>query len=223
MGLSPRITESVVSPEKRSNALRQAARNAVASSRQSVLTLSSYATRTSPVLRGKWVLDNILGTPPPPPPPDVPALVETNLGQDASLRARLEQHRSNPSCAVCHTQMDAIGFALENYDAAGAWRDHDGRFPIDSAGTLPGVGSFQSPAELKQVLKRQKSLFLQNLIEKLMTYALGRGVEAADREALQQIAARVEADQYKFATIVQAIVDSKPFRMTKASGGKDGR
>ena len=111
-----------------------------------ILTLSSYATRTSPVLRGKWVLDNLLGTPPPPPPPNIPALEESNLGVNTSLRKRLEQHRANPSCAVCHDQMDAIGFALENYDATGAWRTKDGNFEIDSSGKLPGGIEFNGPA-----------------------------------------------------------------------------
>ena len=119
----------------------------------SVLTLSSYATRTSPVLRGRWVLENLLGTPPPPAPPDIPALQEANLGTAASLRTRLEQHRANPRCAVCHDSMDPIGFGLENFDAAGAWRERDGQFPIDSSGKFPSGTSFRGPEELKQVLK----------------------------------------------------------------------
>ncbi len=178
----------------------------------SVLTLSSYATRTSPVLRGKWVLENLLGTPPPPPPPDVPALREANLGIDAPLRERLQQHRANATCAVCHVQMDPIGFGLENYDAAGAWRDRDGKFDIDASGKLPG-GEFHSAKELKQVLKSQPDLFARNITEKLMTYALGRGMERRDGQMLDEIAQRLAANGYRFSTLVTEIVNSKAFRM----------
>ncbi|MDQ6708255.1 MAG: DUF1588 domain-containing protein, partial [Acidobacteriota bacterium] len=186
----------------------------------SILSLSSYATRTSPVLRGKWVLENLLGTPPPPPPPGIPALEETNLGKDASLRERLEQHRANPSCAVCHNQMDQIGFGLENYDAAGAWRDHDGKFPIDSSGKLPGGGVFNNPQELKRILKSQPDLFARNLTEKMLTYALGRGMERHDGAALDQIAQNLAANGYRFSALVTAIVSSQPFRMRDGLGQK---
>lgn len=179
----------------------------------SVLTLSSYATRTSPVLRGKWVLENLLGTPPPPPPPNIPALQEANLGADASLRHRLEQHRANPSCAVCHNQMDPIGFGLENYDASGAWRDRDGKFSIDSSGTLPGGASFAGPKELKQVLKSQSGLFTRNLTEKMLTYALGRGVERSDRATVDRIEQRLASSGYRFSTLVMEIVNSQAFQM----------
>ena len=157
-----------------------------------ILTLSSYATRTSPVIRGKWVLENLLGTPPPPPPPDVPPLEEKNLGTAASLRERLEQHRANPACAVCHKQMDPIGFGLENYDASGAWRDHDGNFPIDSSGMLPEGTSFKGSKELKQILRGRSDLFARNLTEKMLTYALGRGLEPYDRPAVDAIVAALE-------------------------------
>lgn len=172
----------------------------------SVLTLSSYATRTSPVLRGKWVLENVLGTPPPPPPPDVPALKEANLGTDASVRQRLEQHRANPSCAVCHNQMDPIGFSLENYDASGVWRDRDGRFPIDSDG---------GPAQLRQKLRSQADLFTRNLVDKMLTYALGRGLEPSDTAAVEQIMSRLKQDGYRSGTLIQEIVNSAPFQMRK--------
>jgi hypothetical protein len=185
-----------------------------------VLTLSSYATRTSPVIRGKWVLENLLGTPPPPPPPNVPALQETNIGKDASLRERLEQHRANPVCAVCHREMDPIGFGLENYDASGAWRDQEGKFPIDSSGTLPGGATFNGPQELKQALKSQPNLFTRNLTEKMLTYALGRGVESYDRPAVDQIQQRLAADGYKFSTLVMEIAKSKPFLMRRVDAGK---
>jgi len=185
----------------------------------SILTLSSYATRTSPVLRGKWVLENLLGTPPPPPPPGVPPLQESNLGADVSLRARLEQHRANPSCAVCHNQMDPIGFGLENYDAAGAWRDRDGKFPIDSSGKLPGGASFSGSKDLKQVLKSQSALFTRNLTERMLTYALGRGIESDDRSAVDQITQRVAATGNRFSTLVTEIVNSRAFQMRKEVGG----
>jgi hypothetical protein len=185
----------------------------------SVLTLSSYATRTSPVLRGRWVLENLLGTPPPPPPPDIPALVEANVGTTASLRTRLEQHRANPSCAVCHDQMDPIGFGLENFDASGAWRDRDVNFPVDSSGTFPGGAKFQGPEELRQSLRSQSGMFVRTFTEKLMTYALGRGVEAGDRETVDGINSRLAANGYRMGMLVEEIVKSKPFQMRgKAQG-----
>jgi hypothetical protein len=196
----------------------------------SILTLSSYATRTSPVIRGKWVLENLLGTPPPPPPPDVPALQEANLGTTASLRERLEQHRANAACAVCHQQMDPIGFGLENYDASGAWRDRDGKFPVDSSGKLPGGREFHGPKELKQVLGSQSGLFARNLTEKMLTYALGRGLESYDRPVVDKIDERLAADGYRFSTLVMEVVKSQPFligkvegRMENLGGGHDAR
>ncbi len=137
----------------------------------SILTISSYATRTSPVLRGKWVLDNLLGAAPPPPPDDIPPLQEKDLGTAASMRTRLEQHRANPSCAACHDRMDPIGFALENYDAAGAWRMKDGNFDIDTTGTLPDGRSFTGAKGLKQLLRADSPAFVRHFTEKLMTYA----------------------------------------------------
>ena len=183
----------------------------------SVLTLSSYATRTSPVIRGKWVLENLLGTPPPPPPPDVPPLEEKNLGTAASLRERLEAHRANAACAVCHNQMDPIGFSLENFDASGAWRDQDGRFPIDNTGTLPGGKSFSGPEGLKEVLRGQPDLFARNLTEKMLTYALGRGLESYDRPIVDQIVRRLKDNDYKFSTLVAEITNSMPFRMRRGA------
>lgn len=179
----------------------------------SVLTLSSYATRTSPVLRGKWVLENLLGTAPPPPPPDIPALQEADLGTAASQRERLEQHRAKPSCAVCHDQMDPIGFGLENFDASGAWRDKDGQFPVDASGTFPGGAAFRGPAELRQALAGQRDLFVRNLTEKLMTYALGRGMESGDRQVIDAIQEKLRANGYRMGVLVEEIVMSKPFQM----------
>jgi len=183
-----------------------------------VLTLSSYATRTSPVIRGKWVLENLLGTPPPPPPPDVPALEDKNIGTAASLRERLEQHRANAACAVCHKQMDPIGFGLENYDASGAWRDHEGKFPIDSSGILPDGRAFRGSQELKTLLRNQSDLFTRNLTEKMLTYALGRGLEPYDRTAVDAIMQRLKDNGYKFSALVAEIANSKPFQMKKDEG-----
>jgi hypothetical protein len=179
----------------------------------SVLTLSSYATRTSPVLRGRWVLENLLGTPPPPAPRDIPALEEANLGTAASLRQRLELHRINSRCAVCHDQMDAIGFGLENFDASGAWRDKDGQFVIDNSGKFSNGESFHGPAELKQVLKAQSGLFIRNFTEKLLTYALGRGVEVTDRKTVDDITNRAAVDGYRFQNMIHEIVASPAFLM----------
>jgi len=181
-----------------------------------VLAQSSYATRTSPVLRGKWVLENLLGTPPPPPPPDVPSLDEHDLGATVSMRQRLEQHRANSACAVCHTQMDPIGFGLENYDASGAWRDREGNFPIDSSGTLPGGASFRGPGELKQILRAQPDLFVRNLSEKMLTYALGRGLEPYDRPVVDAIVRHLKANGYKAQTLVMEVVKSEAFMMKDA-------
>ena len=142
-----------------------------------ILTVSSYPTRTSPPVRGKWVLENLLGAAPPPPPPDVPVLNEANLGKTVSMRERMEQHRKDPSCAVCHNQMDPIGFGLESYDAVGAWRDKDGDIPIDTSGVLPDGKSFQGAKDLKQILRGQSAAFTRNLTEKMLTFALGRGLE----------------------------------------------
>jgi len=184
----------------------------------SVLTLSSYATRTSPVIRGKWVLENILGTPPPPPPPDVPALEAKDIGTTASLRQRLEQHRANAACAVCHNQMDPIGFGLENYDASGRWRDKDGNFPIDSSGKLPGGATFQTAAELRKLMREHPEAFLRNFTEKLLTYSLGRGLEPYDRPAVEAIQARSAKDGYRFGNLLEAIVESSPFLQRQKAG-----
>lgn len=179
----------------------------------SVLTLSSYATRTSPVLRGRWVLENLLGTPPPPPPPDVPALPEGVTATAASLRTRLEQHRANANCAVCHDQMDPIGFGLENYDAAGEWRDKDGAFPVDASGVFPGGAAFAGPEGLRKAMAAQSGLFVRNLTEKMFTYALGRGLERSDRAAVEAIVSRLEANGFRFSALIDGIVNSPPFQM----------
>lgn len=187
----------------------------------SVLTLTSNPGRTSPVKRGKWVLENILGSPPPDPPPDVPSLeVAQKASPDASLRQQLEIHRQNPVCASCHKTMDAIGFGLENYDGVGRWRDKDGKFSIDSTAKLPSGEQFQTPAELVQVLKKRKRDFARCLSEKLLTYALGRGLMYYDRCAVDKMVDAVEKDDYRFSTLVTEIVKSEPFRKRRGDGGK---
>jgi hypothetical protein len=179
----------------------------------SVLTISSYATRTSPVLRGRWILENILNSPPPPPPPDVPNLDETKVASAASLRQQLEEHRKNTTCAACHVRMDPLGFGLENYDAVGAWRTREGDSVIDASGVLPDGRSFRGPAELKAVLKSDREAFAECLTEKLLIYALGRGVEAYDNPTIKGISKAIAEDGYRFSSLVLEIVKSAPFQM----------
>ncbi|MDQ6706095.1 MAG: DUF1588 domain-containing protein, partial [Acidobacteriota bacterium] len=181
-------------------------------SQASVLTVSSYPTRTSPVIRGKYVLQNILGTPPPPPPPDVPALDEAGVGTSGSMRQQLEKHRANATCASCHSRMDPLGFGLENYDALGKWRTADGKFPIDSSGTLPDGKTFSTPAEMKTILKAQLPDFSRCLIEKMLTYALGRGLERYDRRTIDELNRTLAASNYQFQTLIHGVVQSLPFQ-----------
>jgi hypothetical protein len=186
----------------------------------SILTITSNPTRTSPVKRGKWILENILGTPTPPPPPDVPEFKDDkNAVLTGSLRQRMEQHRANPSCAICHDRMDALGFGFENFDAIGAWRTKDAGFDIDPAGVLPGGKSFKGPEELKAILKEQKDLFARCLSEKMLTYALGRGLEYYDRCAIDKISGALAEHDYKFSTLILAVVNSEPFQMRRGKRG----
>jgi hypothetical protein len=187
----------------------------------SVLTVSSYPTRTSPVIRGKWVLENFLNAPPPPPPPNVPTLDTSEVGSKMSLREQLEKHRANAICSSCHSKMDPLGFGLENFNAIGQWRDKDGKFAIDSSGTLPDGKSFKGPAELKAILRSDPRAFAQCLAEKMMTYALGRGLERYDRPAVKKIVARAAADDYKFAEFISGIVESLPFQMRRGEGERN--
>jgi hypothetical protein len=179
--------------------------------------VSSYATRTSPVLRGKWILDNLLNAPPPDPPADVPNLDEAAIGTAASMRDQLQAHRRNPTCASCHRRMDPLGFGLENFDAVGAWRTADGKFPIDASGELPNGEEFDGPAELVAILSRQPKPFAEALTSKLLTYALGRGLERYDRRTVKEIAARLPARNYRFSALVLEIVNSLPFQQQRGS------
>jgi hypothetical protein len=178
----------------------------------SVLTISSYANRTSPVLRGKWVLDNLVGAPPPPPPPDVPNLDETKIGLSSSMREQLELHRKNAVCASCHTRMDPLGFGLENFNAIGAWRTSDGNFAINASGTLPDGRSFDGLQGLESILKAQPDAFAECLTRKLLIYALGRGLEPADDAEVKKIVKNLAADNYRFSSLIMGIVKSEPFQ-----------
>ena len=178
----------------------------------SVLTVSSYPTRTSVVLRGKYLLETALNAPPPPPPGDVPPLDEKPIGVAVSHRAQLEAHRTNPICASCHNKMDPLGFGLENYDAIGRWRTTDGTIPIDATGTFPGGKTFSTPAELKALLRTRMPQFTKGLAERMLTYALGRGVEPYDRLVVKDLVSRTAADDYRIQSLIQAIVDSVPFQ-----------
>jgi hypothetical protein len=182
-----------------------------------ILTVSSYPTRTSPVIRGKYILDNILGAPPPPPPPGIPALDEAPLGTSATVREQLEKHRSNPLCASCHAKMEPLGFGLENYDAIGRWRTLDGKLPIDSSGALPSGQKFSTPAELKQILKSSPDVFVRCLVQKMLVFALGRGLESYDNAAVDEITRNVAAGGYRFSKLIEEIVNSAPFQMRTAA------
>ena len=184
----------------------------------SILTVTSYPNRTSVVLRGKWILENLLGTPPPPPPPDVPELKAERDGKTLSMREQMQAHRANPICASCHARMDPIGFALENYDAVGKWRNEDAGVAIDASGELPDGTRFNGPAGLTQILlTRYREDFVRTATEKLLTYALGRGVEHYDNPAVRAIARDAARDNYRISTWVLAIVKSTPFQMRRAS------
>ena len=184
----------------------------------SILTLTSHAIRTSPVLRGKWILNNVLGTPPPDPPPNVPALVDRKTqARTATMRERMDAHRDNPACAACHAMIDPAGFALEHFDAIGRWRAVDESYnPIDASGVLPDGTPFEGAAGLRAALVRRPERFVTTVTEKLMTYALGRGVEHHDMPAVRRILRDAAADGYRLQDIVLGIVLGDPFRLRRA-------
>jgi len=179
----------------------------------SLLTVSSYSNRTSPVLRGKFILENILNSAPPPPPGDVPALEEKDLGVSKSMREQLEAHRAQPVCASCHVRMDPLGFGLENFDAVGRWRETVGKLPVDSSGALPDGRTFNGPVELAAILKMDKEDFAECITDKLLTYALGRGLKVADRASVRRIAAQLPASDHRFSSLVLGIVNTPQFRL----------
>jgi hypothetical protein len=184
----------------------------------SVLALTSYATRTSVVLRGKWVLDNILGTPPPPPPPNVPSLKDRgDDGKIKSVRESMEEHRANAACASCHARMDPIGFALENFNAIGQWRTTEGaaNTVIDTSGVLPDGTKFQGPVELRKIFAGKPDQLATTVTEKLLTYALGRGVEYYDQPTVRKILRESAPNSYRWSDLIFGIVNSEPFQLRR--------
>jgi hypothetical protein len=181
--------------------------------------VTSYANRTSPTLRGKWLLDNLLGAPPPPPPPNVPSLRDRNEdGKILSMRQQMEEHRANPACATCHKLMDPLGFALENFDAVGHWRDKSGpdNTPIDASGMLPDGTTFKGPAELRKILLSKPDQFATTVAQKLLTYAVGRGLEYYDAPTVRKIVREAAISNYRWSDLILAIAESDPFAKRKA-------
>ena len=203
----PQFREVPVSDPRRGGLLGQA----------SILTVTSYPNRTSVVVRGKWILENLFGMPPPPPPPDIPELEETTSGKRLTMREAMSLHSKNATCASCHARMDPIGFALENYDAIGRRREQDGGVPIDASGELPGGVAFDGPGELKQVLATHfRDAFVTTVTEKLLTYALGRGLEYYDKATIRSIVRQAERNEYRLADLIVTIVKSMPFQMRRS-------
>lgn len=190
----------------------------------SVLVVASRPNRTSPVLRGKWILENILGTPPPPPPPNVPQLAERKPGSQAkevSIRDRMAEHRSNPACASCHSMIDPLGFALENFDGVGKWRDRDDAFqPIDASGTLPDATKFDNFEGFRAALLSHPERFVTTVTEKLLTYALGRGLEAYDMSTVRQIVRETAPGAYKLSDVIAGVARSMPFQMRRSAAAE---
>jgi hypothetical protein len=189
----------------------------------SVLTLTSIADRTSPVMRGKWVMEVLLGSPPPPPPPNVPALEETKgtseSGRALSVRERMEQHRNNPACSACHRVIDPLGLALENFDATGKWRVKDGAVTVDAAGTLYDGTGIDGPAGLRAAVLRRKDAFLQSFTQSLMTYALGRRVEASDMPAIRKIIHDAAVRDYRISAFLNGVIESAAFQRVRVPAG----
>jgi hypothetical protein len=181
-----------------------------------ILLVTSHADRTSPVVRGKWILDNLLGTPPPPPPPDVPPLPDTQGAKPMSMRARMEQHRANPVCASCHKVMDPMGLALENFDAVGAWRTEDNGERVDASGQLGDGTKIEGVIGLRQELLKRPDTLVTTATEKLLTYALGRGLQPEDMPAVRAIVREAKGEEYRFASLIEGVAKSTPFRMRKA-------
>ena len=191
----------------------------------SVLAVTSYPNRTSPVLRGKWIMENILGTPPPAPPPNVPALKEdAESVRTQSVRERLEEHRRNPTCATCHRVLDPLGFSLENFDATGAWRTREVSGPVDASGQLADGTTVDGPITLRRAILRRPQQFVGTMTEKLLTYALGRSLDHEDMPVVREITRGAAAADYRVSSVVLGIVQSAPFRMREAhaAGSPEG-
>jgi hypothetical protein len=183
-----------------------------------LLTVTSYPNRTSPVFRGKWLLENVLGAPPPPPPADVPALQENTPGRAAqSVRERMEQHRANPTCAACHKVMDPLGFALENFDGIGRWRADEAGRPIDPSGVLADGAEVGGPTSLRDALLARRDEFVFTVASKLLTYATGRGAEQYDAPAIRKMVKEAAADDYRWSSLILGIAKSVPFQMREKS------
>jgi hypothetical protein len=184
----------------------------------SILTSTSNANRTSPVVRGKWILANLIGMPPSPPPPNVPPLKENGEVQALTIRQQMEEHRRNPVCASCHKLMDPLGFAMENFDAVGAWRTRDVGGPIDASGEFLDGTPLTSVVGLREALVKRPNVFVGTLTEKLLTYALGRGLDDHDMPAVRRIVRDAAGHDYRFSSLILGIVASTPFQMRKAEG-----
>jgi len=186
----------------------------------SILTVTSYATRTSPVIRGKWILENILGTPSPPPPPNVPSLDDKVVSARLPIRERLAAHRADPACASCHNLLDPVGFTLENFDAVGRWRELENGRPVDSSGGLPDGSRFDGVDGLERGLLARPEIFVTTLAEKLLTYGIGRGYEPTDGAAIRSAVRRAARDDYRFSSLILGIVESPAFQMRTAVGSQ---
>jgi hypothetical protein len=186
--------------------------------------VTSYPNRTSPVLRGKWILENLLGTPPPAPPPNVPALKETSEGgKMLPVRVLMEQHRQNPACASCHKIMDPLGFSLENFDGIGQWRTREPGGPVDASGQLADGTPVEGPASLRTVILSHPDQFVGTMTEKLLTYGLGRGLEYYDMPVVRGIVHDAARNNYRFSSLILGIVKSVPFEMKKSQAGEEAR
>ncbi|MDB6028620.1 MAG: Protein of unknown function (DUF1587)/Protein of unknown function (DUF1592)/Protein of unknown, partial [Verrucomicrobiales bacterium] len=222
---SSRREEAHSSPEKKSQSLLTSVATIQGHQRGgllrqgSILTVTSYATRTSPVIRGNWILGNLLGTPPPPPPPNVPALKENSIAESLPMRERLAAHRANTACASCHNLMDPVGFSLENFDAIGRWRTVEDGQSIDASGGLPDGSKFIGVSGLEAGLRQRPDLFVGTLTEKLMTFALGRGIETYDAPAIRKIVQDAQVKDFRFSSVIVGIVKSTPFTMRRCEDG----
>jgi hypothetical protein len=180
-----------------------------------ILLVTSHADRTSPVVRGKWILENLVGSPPPPPPPDVPPLPDTPASKPQTMRERMEEHRANPVCAGCHKMMDPLGLAMENFDAVGAWRSDDSGQPVDASGQLTDGTKIDGVAGLRAALLKRPDVLATTVTEKLLTYALGRGLGPEDMPAVRAIVHQAKGNDYRFGSLIDGVVNSTPFRMRR--------